>query len=606
MNQEPTTSYKIMVVDDDLSNLRLLERLFRQDYQVVSAASGMEALKLLEQHDVAVIITDQRMPDISGLELLKRTAESRPFMVRIILTGYTDVESLVDSINCGYVYKFLTKPLKNYDLRLTVTRALEHHEAIKSRHELEVTKTRLTEKLNGVMNGFVRAMVAAMEARDRYAHGHARRVSHYSMAIGKRLNLDNNSLEQLSLAAFFHDLGKIGTPDTLLSKRGALTENEASLVKLHVERGSRMLASIPGMEEIAAAVLHHHEHYDGSGYPEGLFSELIPLASRIISVANTYDQLTDPRPFSEVYNHEAAIGQLKAGAEKEFDSQVVRAFCSLDLLGSIRQAVSGNGWLPFLSSSTSELPLVNLPIEVLVREIEMAPLLSLAVMHEANEKMAEPTTSIVAACSQLSEMRLRELVSEYQHFSNQLDSSIDLLSEHSLRCAIAARLIAQKTNILDMDSAYTLGLLHDIGEFLLRINFPREMEEVCAQASVDRNKEEVFKFGVDHAQVSVWILERAGLSHQVISAVQTHHDWMIINEPVAILLHFANTIAHVDDPYKVEILGSERLSTLGITRGDLVNIGASIAASLKQESNSQHKGFQSNISMLPEYVPING
>jgi DNA-binding NtrC family response regulator len=120
--------YKIMIVDDEPANLRLLERLFRRDYTVVSAASGEEALQLLGQHDVALLITDQRMPGMTGIELLQLTASLRPHMVRIILTGYTDMTALVEAINCGHVYKYMTKPWDNNALRLTVERALEHYE----------------------------------------------------------------------------------------------------------------------------------------------------------------------------------------------------------------------------------------------------------------------------------------------------------------------------------------------------------------------------------------------------------------------------------------------------------------------------------------------
>src|SRR5918997_4006306 len=131
-------SYKIMIVDDEPANLRLLERLFRRDYQVVSASSGEEALRLLDQHDAALLITDQRMPGMTGVELLKHTATIRPHMVRIILTGYPDVETLVEAINSGLVYKYVTKPWNNEELRLTVSRAVEHYDSNKARHELEM------------------------------------------------------------------------------------------------------------------------------------------------------------------------------------------------------------------------------------------------------------------------------------------------------------------------------------------------------------------------------------------------------------------------------------------------------------------------------------
>jgi DNA-binding NtrC family response regulator len=142
--------YKIMIVDDEAANLRLLERLFRTDYTVITSESGAEALQLLEQHDVALLITDQRMPGMTGVELVQRTAPLRPHMVRIILTGYTDVESLVEAINGGHVYKYVTKPWNNDELRLTVSRALEHYETHKARHELEMTNRRLVARLSEI------------------------------------------------------------------------------------------------------------------------------------------------------------------------------------------------------------------------------------------------------------------------------------------------------------------------------------------------------------------------------------------------------------------------------------------------------------------------
>ena len=142
--------YKILIVDDEPANLRLLERLFRRDFEVFTATSGREALELLGLHDVALLITDQRMPGMTGIELLKSTVSSRPHMVRIILTGYTDVSALVEAINCGHVYKYVTKPWNNDDLRTTVNRALEHYETNRVRHELEMINQRLVARLREI------------------------------------------------------------------------------------------------------------------------------------------------------------------------------------------------------------------------------------------------------------------------------------------------------------------------------------------------------------------------------------------------------------------------------------------------------------------------
>jgi DNA-binding NtrC family response regulator len=141
---------KILIVDDETANLRALERLFRKNHDVLTAQSGDEAIALLEQHDVALLITDQRMPVMTGIELLRRTVPLRPHMMRILLTGYTDVSTLIEAINCGHVYKYVAKPWNNDDLCVTVSRALEHFEANKSRHNLDMTNQRLRARLHEI------------------------------------------------------------------------------------------------------------------------------------------------------------------------------------------------------------------------------------------------------------------------------------------------------------------------------------------------------------------------------------------------------------------------------------------------------------------------
>ncbi|MDX6384281.1 MAG: two-component system, NtrC family, response regulator HupR/HoxA [Blastocatellia bacterium] len=143
-------TYKIMIVDDEPANLRTLERLFRPDYQVVTALSGAEALALLEQHDVALLISDQRMPAMTGIELMVKTVTIRPQMVKLLLTGYTDVSALIEALNSRLVYRYLTKPWNNADLRVTVSRALEHYESLKSRHILGMENERLRARLQEI------------------------------------------------------------------------------------------------------------------------------------------------------------------------------------------------------------------------------------------------------------------------------------------------------------------------------------------------------------------------------------------------------------------------------------------------------------------------
>lgn len=166
-------SYKLLIVDDEPANLRTLHRLFREDYEVITANSGAEALELLNKHDFALLITDQRMPGMTGIELLKSTVSVRPRMVRIILTGYTDVEALVEAINCGQVYRYITKPWDNEDLKVTVKRALEHFEANKGSHDLAMANERLIARMREIQQ------LANLDEFDNLAsgNGHSANVS---------------------------------------------------------------------------------------------------------------------------------------------------------------------------------------------------------------------------------------------------------------------------------------------------------------------------------------------------------------------------------------------------------------------------------------------
>ena len=574
-------NHKILLVDDEPANLRLLERLFRRDYEVLTAASGEDALRLLSQHDVALIITDQRMPGMTGTELLKRTADMRPHMVRIILTGYTDMEALVDAINCGHIYRYVTKPWDNDDLRLTVAHALKHYEANRSRQEAEVANRRLTERLQAMTQGVVRAIADTLEAKDRYVYGHARRVSGYASAIGRRMRLSVPALEQLGLAALLHDVGKISTPDSILLKPAALTEEERAVVRLHSERGARLLGAVPEMEEVAAGVRHHHENYDGTGYPEGLAGEQIPLASRIIHVADAYDAMTSPRPFRDALDHERAVRALTEGAGSQFDPEVVAAFRGLEALAQIRLSIAqgafGSRYFPVMLPDD----LWKLGPEGLAREVEAEPALAAAVLRAANGacRAELPTANLRAACARLGEDALRNVLAQGRA-GTRARYEAEVLRGHSRRCAAAARMLAEKTGVLAPAEAYTLGLLHDLGEALLHTLFPEEMEHIVwlGDAGV-RAEGERAAFGVDHAQVGQWILEGCGLPSDLAFAVQTHHESVRSNVPATLLLQVADAVAEALDSSELvslDALSADCLTPLRLSRADLARIHESV------------------------------
>lgn len=566
--------YKILLVDDEHANLRLLERLFRRDYEIITASSGNEALELLTVHDVAVIISDQRMPNMTGVEFLKRAAMMRQNTVRIILTGYTDVNALVEVINCGVVYKHVSKPWVNEDLQQTVKRALQHYETNKRQHELVLHNERLSARLKATQHGFVRLIADALDAKDEHAHGHARRTSGYATAIGRRLDLSPEELEQLSLAAFLHDIGRIGIPDHILQKTTTLTDEERRIVELYAERGGRMLAGVPDLGEVASAVRHHHERFDGTGYPEGLHGEQIPLHARIIFVADAYDAMTSPRPFRQALTHEQTIAKLRSLAGIRFDPEVVTAFCEIETIGQIRRAIAdgmiGVRLLPSrVFCDTNEMSTAQLLQKFKTEPTLAMDLLKLVNVVHSNAQI----TQLVPAMTKLGESRLRSMVE--QHGLPSADAHSEEWSSRAMRCAVASQLLAAHTNIMHPDDAYTLGLLNDVGELLLANLFPEEMCLMEHLNEEERLQREVEVFGVDHAQISQWMLEACGVPRSLTAAVQTHHDVMRINSPVSLLMHVASLIANSEEAYKVaaiDALGTDRLAMLHLSRTDINRI----------------------------------
>lgn len=320
-------THKLLIVDDEIPNLRLLERLFSRDFQCLTATSGLEAIRLLEQHDVAILISDQRMPGMTGIELLKRTARLRPHMVRILLTGYTDVDALVEAINSGLVYMYITKPWNNDDLKLRVNRACEHYQDNKNREALADANQRLLLRLQEVKLGIVTALTEMLRIRDKHAFAHALRVRNYAMMIAAKIGVSEEQEEELSIAALLHDLGRID-----ISRNGAASTRvspvERTIVQAHSECEARLLHAIPELANVAEIVSCHSENYDGTGTPRGLRAEQIPLLCRVLRLADEYDQMVLPKA-SAAMTHDEAMRFLTQRSGKQFDPMVIEVLSQL-------------------------------------------------------------------------------------------------------------------------------------------------------------------------------------------------------------------------------------------------------------------------------------
>ena len=313
--------YKVLFVDDEPENLRLLERLFRRTHDVFQATSGAEGIKMLELHDIELIISDQRMPGMTGIEFLKRAAEMRPNTVRMILTGYTDVNDLVDVINSGVVYKYITKPWVNEDLVQTVARGLEHYEAFKGRHDFAQQKKRLEAQVERTTKGFVRMITEALRAGDVDFPARCQRIEDLASALGQWMNMDAEALTRLAIAVQLCEIGRLGP------KRGSSLTTSAGeqqqLLRANVFWAD-LLDAVPEMSDIALAVRFQYENFDGSGFPDQRAGEGIPLFARILAVARAYDSLACDETGAEL-SVDDALNRLEMDAGSRFDPKLVVA-----------------------------------------------------------------------------------------------------------------------------------------------------------------------------------------------------------------------------------------------------------------------------------------
>jgi response regulator RpfG family c-di-GMP phosphodiesterase len=257
------------------------------------------------------------MPEMTGIELLKQTATRRPHMVRILLTGYTDVEALVEAINCGLVYMYFTKPWNNDDLKFQVNRAREHYENNRKGNTLALANDRLLMRLKEIKHGIVAGLGEMSAIRSQGAHEYALRVRNTACAIAERMGMSEDETENVAAAAILSDLGQVN-----FSKR-ASESNGARGTRTHAECEARLLSSIPELSNVADILSSQRENFDGSGNPRGASGEQIPMGARILRIADEYNSLLRPRDSVAAMTHEEAMRFLSQRSGKQFDPQVV-------------------------------------------------------------------------------------------------------------------------------------------------------------------------------------------------------------------------------------------------------------------------------------------
>jgi len=284
---------------------------------VVTAGDGAEALRVFRERRMPLVLSDINMPGLSGHELLREIKADCPDTEVIIVTGFASIDGAVQAIKDG-ANDYLIKPFRIGTIQTTVEKALQHR-------ELLIENRRLQENSLNVL----RTMVNVLEQRDSYTAGHSRRVTEVALTIAERAGVPEEERKTLRLAGLIHDVGKSGIEDTILRKPARLAPEEYSVIRTHPERGVQIIEPLDFLKGALPIVRHHHECFDGKGYPAGLKGEAIPLGARIVAIADTYDAITSSRAYRRSRGQEAALAEIERCSGTQFDPDLASLFVKI-------------------------------------------------------------------------------------------------------------------------------------------------------------------------------------------------------------------------------------------------------------------------------------
>lgn len=309
-------STRILVVDDDPATLLLLKRtLEKQGAHCLTASSGEEALAIMRTIPMDLVLTDIHMPGMGGLTFLKQLKEEIP-VDAVVMTG--DIKGFrYDTIIHMGAVDFLVKPLEMNEVVLRLQRVIRERRLMR---ELETAHATIKHSYLDT----VRRLVVAAEHKDEGTGDHIVRMGDYCVLLAGMMNLSDDFIERLRYASPMHDIGKIGIPDAILSKPGCLTDEEFDVIKTHTTIGAKILAN-SNSEVIRLGrdiALSHHERWDGTGYPQGLKGQTIPLAGRIVCAADVFDTLTSRRPYKSIYPPHVVYEFFESRREEHFDPDI--------------------------------------------------------------------------------------------------------------------------------------------------------------------------------------------------------------------------------------------------------------------------------------------
>ncbi len=344
----------VLILDDEPAVCNLLsERLSMEGHRCVTCHSGHDALRLMSKESFDLVISDMRMPEMTGMAFLGEAGQRYPKTAYLMVTAEDDVRVGIEAMKRG-ASDYIVKPVQLDSLVASVERALEikrmQLELESYRCSLEEKVEDRTKQLEAAMKRIemtydetLEALGAALDLRDTETAGHSERVSRYCLEMARAMGCSKDEFRQILRGSYLHDIGKIGIPDDILLKEGKLTPEETTVMQTHVRIGYDLVCRVAFLAPAAAIVLTHQERWDGTGYPQGLVGEEIPVGARIFSVADTLDAMTSDRPYRKALPFKTAYEEITRHSGRQFDPNVVRVFLSIpeQVWENIRRQVAG-------------------------------------------------------------------------------------------------------------------------------------------------------------------------------------------------------------------------------------------------------------------------
>ncbi|HEY5974000.1 MAG TPA: HD domain-containing phosphohydrolase [Geobacteraceae bacterium] len=306
----------VLFVDDNRFTLTVIRDLFRTEgINILTAEDAAQALEIVHRTDVAVVVSDNVMPGMSGLDFLTSLKDHSPDTVKILMSAFADLPSALAAINCSEVFRYVVKPWQDEEMLGAVRDGLKRYQLRKSmRNEDE---------------DILRSLAQTIELKDPSTRGHCDRVAIYALRLAKALDLPKDLQREIKYGSWLHDCGKIGISELILNGTQKLNEEEFETVKQHSLWGADVAEKAHLSTVTRNIIAYHHERYDGSGYPAGLMGEQIPLEARIVTIADVFDALSTDRPYRSGFSREASLAEMRTLRGTSLDPQLLDLFLTI-------------------------------------------------------------------------------------------------------------------------------------------------------------------------------------------------------------------------------------------------------------------------------------